>query len=208
VSERKNSKLNEKLDLILENQKKILENESKILGEEMKIESLEKREIEHEKNVENDSKQALKELDLLEKEFKKNSSSPIKNITQRDMFKGFIGAFVGIMGHFAFSKAADLAVGLSIARSTVLFVVAFLIVIVMLYYSGFRNIEKHIVLKFMPLRALVLYGVSIVTIILVYLLFGKIHFPVSFIELYNLVGASIILAVMGACTADLIGRSE
>ena len=200
--------LNEKLDLILKNQKTIMKNEEKILGEEKKVEELEEFEIKHEKNVEKSEEETLKELSMLEKEIKGSISNPIKKITKRDLFKGFVGAFVGVMSHFAFAKAADIAIDLTILRSTILYIVALIIVVVMLYYTGFRKIEKHIILKFMPLRAIVLYSVSILTIIIVNLLFGKLHFPVSFIGLYNLIGASIILAVMGAGTADLIGREE
>lgn len=200
--------LNEKLDLILKNQDKILKNEQKILGEEEKIEELEREEIRDDKILEQNEESALTELANLEKELKMSISNPIKKVTKRDMLKGFVGAFVGVMGHFAFSKAADLAPSLSFIRSTMLYLVAFAIIIIMLYYSGFRKIEKTIVLKFMPLRALVLYSVSIITILLVNLLFGKLHFPLHFSEVYALVSASIILAVMGAGTADLIGRNE
>ncbi len=204
----KKSSLNAKLNLILENQEKILKNEAKILGEEERIEEMEQEELKEENETQKTEAEALKELEQLEKDLKKNISSPMKKITKRDIFKGFVGAFVGVMSHFAFSKAADIAPTLDFYRSTILFIVALIIVIVMLYYSGFRTIEKHIILKFMPLRAIILYVVSIVTILIVNLLFGKLHFPIHFNEVYQLVAASIILAVMGAGTADLIGRSE
>lgn len=200
--------LNDKLDIILSNQKKILKNEERILGEEVKIEEFETRELNDDNLMEKSEEDILKELSHLENEFKTSFSHPLKKITKRDIVKGFIGAFVGVMSHFAFSKAADIAITLEPWRSTVLYVVAFFIITIMLYYTGFRNIEKHLIVKFMPIRATLLYLVSILTIIFVNALFGKLHFPVSFLEMYNLVGASIIIAVMGAGTADLIGRSE
>lgn len=203
----KEKDLNKKLDLILENQKKILSNEKKILKEEGRIEEMELQELEEEKKYEKGEKDVLRELQDLENQLKK-TSSPIKKITKRDMIKGFIGAFIGVVGHFAFAKAAEIAVDLSMLRATILYIVAFIVIIVMLYYAGFRKVEKHIVLKFMPLRALILYTVSIITIILVDLLFGKLSFPIAFGELYTLVGANILLAVIGAGTADLIGRNE
>ena len=201
----KKMSLNDKLDEILKNQKKILRNEEKILGEEREIEALEKEEIEKEElNIRNEE-EALKELLKLEKEMKKGFFNPLNKITKRDIFKSFVGAFFVIMGHFAFYKGADIAIGLSFMRATVLYVVAFFIIIVMLYYTGFRQIKKHIVLKFLPLRAIIIYFVSVLTILFVNLLFNKVHFPIEFMELYKLVGASIILAVIGAGTADLIG---
>jgi uncharacterized membrane protein len=198
--------LNEKLDLILKNQKKILKNEEKILGEEYKLEEMEKEDLANDvKNFETEE-DAIKELKKLEKDLKKNSISPINKITKRDMFKGFIGAFVGIMGHFAFSKASDIAQTIDWQRATVMYIIAFIMIIIMLYYSGFRKVQKHLILKFMPLRATILYVVSIVASLFVNLLFGKFHTPYHFLEIYNIVGATIILAVLGAGTADLIGN--
>ena len=204
----RNEELNDKLDKILEGQKRILSNEKKILGEEEKIEEMEREELKEDRKQEQTEEETLNELAKLEKELKKNIESPLKKVTKRDMFKGFIGAFIGVMGHFAFSKAADIAKGLSALNATVLYIVAFFIIVVMLYYTGFRNIEKHIVIKFMPLRALVLYSVSVVTVFIVYLLFGKLALDDPISKIYIYVGASIILATMGAGTADLIGRNE
>jgi len=212
----KKKSLNDKLNLILSNQKKILSNESKILGdeelvleEEKKIENDDKKSIRNEKLELKDEGEVLDELSKLENEFKVNViSSPMKNITKRDLAKGFVGAFVGVISHFAFVEAAHVATTLNFIQSTVLYLVAFLIIVLMLYYSGFRNIEKHIVAKFMPLRAVVLYSVSIFTILFVNILFGKLHLPLNFLDIYNLVAASIILAVMGAGTADLLGKNE
>ena len=196
--------LNDKLNLIIDTQKKILKNEEKILGEEAEIKQLEKEELKHEESEES----SLEKLMKLELQLKRNISSPIKKVTKRDMFKGMIGASVGIMGHFAFTKGADIATTLTVFRSTILYLVAFIVIVIMLYYTGFKDVQKNIVAKFMPLRALVLYSVSVVVIIVINLLFGKIDFSTDFVTVYNLVGASIILAVMGAGTADLIGKNE
>lgn len=206
MSTKKNS-LNEKLDTILENQKKILKNEAKIFKEEEKLESIENEGLQSDKNLANSEKEALKELENLEKEFSK-TTSPISQITKKDFMKGFIGAFIGVMSHFAFSKAADLAPTLEIWRATILYILAFIIIIGMLYYTGFRKVRKQTILRFMPARATILYGVSIITILIVNALFGKISFPINFTEIYTIVGANIMLAVMGAGTADLIGRAE
>ena len=203
----KNS-LNEKLDLIIQNQKKILDNEAKILGTEQEIKELEEQDLAQDKQVTKSEEQTLDELEKIEAKLNQSIRKPLKHVTKRDLFKGFIGAFVGVMGHFAFSKAADLAKDLTLWQTTNLYIVAAFIITIMLYYTGFRAIEKQIVLQFMPLRAVTLYSVSIFTILLVNLLFGKIHFPLDFTEIYKLVGASIILAVMGAGTADLLGKVE
>lgn len=202
-----NSELNKKLDLILKNQDLILKNERKILSKEENIEELEE-ELKSEDSVQKSEEETLQRLNLLQNKLKNTIESPIKKVTKRDVFKGFIGAFVGVMSHFAFSKAIDIANELSFLRATILYIVAFIIIVIMLYYTGFKKVEKKIILQFIPLRATVLYTVSIITIILVNLLFGKIHFPINFMEIYTIIAANAILAVIGAGTADLIGRIE
>lgn len=207
MAQKKQSSLNEKIDLILENQKKILKNEAKIFKEEQKLEEMETRDLESDERLAHSEADTLKELEKLEKEFSQGAS-PITQITKKDFVKGFIGAFVGVMSHFAFSKAADLAPSLEVWRATVLYIIAFIMIVGMLYYTGFRSVKHQTIFKFMPARATVLYGVSILTILIVNALFGKISLPLSFTQIYTLVGANIILAVMGAGTADLIGRVE
>ncbi len=60
----------------------------------------------------------------------------------------------------------------------------------------------------MPIRAIVIYISAIVTTIVVLLLYGKIDFTMPFITIYNIVAAISVLAVLGAGTADLIGKNE
>ena len=208
----KKQSLNKKLDKILKNEDEILKNQRKILSKEKEIEKLEKEELSKEEELKasvlKTEEETLAELEELQKNLDKSLSSPMKKITKRDVFKGFIGAFVGIIGHFAFLKASDVALEISILRATILYFVAFLIIIIMLYFTGFRKVEMRIVMKFMPFRAGILFTVSIVTIIFVNMIFGKIHPPIEFSEIYKLVSANIILAVIGAGTADLIGRVD
>ena len=201
------SSLNKKLDKILENQKKILEKEGDILEEENKIEELEKKELKKEEEIQNSEKDALEELKELEKKMK-SSPSPLYLLTKKDVVKGFIGAFIGVMSHFAFTKAAAIAPEISLYRATLLYIIAFIILIGMIYYSGFRNVKKNLLFNFLPLRATILFVVAIFTIIFVNLIFGQIQTPITFEQIYTLVSANIILAVIGAATADLIGRNE
>lgn len=208
MNKTKEMNLNQKLDLILENQKQILENEQKILGEEQKIEELENKELEFESREVKSEKDVLKELDDLEEKLKNNVQSPLRTISEKDFIKGFIGAFIGVVSHFTFVKATSVASHLTILNTIILYITAFVMIIAMLYYSGFRKIEKKIILKFLPLRALVLYFVSVLAILIAYLLFGYMVFPIDLMNLFHMVGASIILAVLGAGTADLIGRGD
>lgn len=197
--------LNEKLDTILQNQKRILQNEKRFLGEELKIIDLENNELRKEDINQKTEESTLSELMRVEKLVKKTGHNSLNKITRRDMMKGFIGAFIGIIGHFAFQEAFHFSHDLTIIRSSMLYLFALFIVIIMLYYTGFKKVKKHLILRFMPIRIIVLYSVSIFAIILVQLVFGNIQFPISFISLYKVVAANMILAVLGATTADLIG---
>ena len=199
--------LNKKLDQILKNQETILENERKILGEEQEIKELGMQELEKENLELSQGENTLQSLEELQNSIKEGSRRTVRKITKRDFVKGFIGAFIGVMSHFAFTKAVYIAEGLNFIRSTYLYIVALIIILAMLYYTGFRNIQRQTVLKFLPMRATILYGVSIFTILFVNLLFDQIV-NYSFLGLYNLVAANIILAVIGAGTADLIGKME
>lgn len=208
------STLNEKLDTILRNQKKILSNEAKILGEEEKIlekeehiESLEDEELIKEDREFEQGKGTYDSLLELQKKLESQNKKSLQKVTKKDFFKGFIGAFIGVMSHFAFLKAVDVSYELSFLRATALFIVAAVIIVTMLYYTGFQRVRKKLLLHFIPLRASILYFVSIITILFVNFLFGQIQ-NYSFMTLYNLIAANIILAVIGAGTADLIGRAE
>ncbi|MFT4244875.1 MAG: hypothetical protein ACMXYB_05470 [Candidatus Woesearchaeota archaeon] len=206
--------LNAKLDLILKNQETILQNEAKILGREEKIlqkeeeiEQLEREEMTNEKNYHTQEEGSLESLLALQQQLENESKKSMRKITKKDFFKGFIGAFIGVMSHFAFLKAVSISEDLTFSRATALLIVAAIIIVTMLYFTGFRQIRNKFVFNFIPLRATILYGVSILTILFVNFLFGQIQ-DFSFMGLYNLVAANIILAVIGAGTADLIGRVE
>ena len=169
---------------------------------------MEDAELKNEDKAYQSEEEALKELATIEKQLKRGFSHPISKITKRDLFKGFVGAFVGILGHFAFMKALDISYKMSYYRTTLFYIIAFIMIIVMLYYTGFKKVKKHLILKFMPLRAIVLYFVSILAIVFVNLIFGNIYYPFDFGQIYKIIGTSIILAVIGAGTADLIGNVE
>ncbi|MFW6026953.1 MAG: hypothetical protein ACOCRX_11505 [Candidatus Woesearchaeota archaeon] len=152
--------------------------------------------------------EALKELEKIEKQINKGFNSPMTKITKRDVFKGFIGAFIGMLGHFAFIKAFDISLDLTYARATLFYTIAFFMIVIMLYYTGFKQVKKKLLFNFLPIRAVVLYLVSILAILFLNLIYGKIYFPIDIGQIYKLVSASIILAVIGAGTADLLGKIE
>ena len=59
----------------------------------------------------------------------------------------------------------------------------------------------------MPVRLLVLYICSLIMSVLVLLLFYP-NFGHNFLESYKMVAGVMLAAVVGACTADLIGKPD
>ena len=151
----------------------------------------------------------LKRIGELEKTIEKDvAESPLKKITKRDITKGVIGAFFGVVGHFAFVEGVHVAEHFSLLRSIMLLVTAFIILVVFLYFTGFRKVDDDFVFKILPIRAIVIYISAIITIYFVLLIYGKIEFTTTFMTVLNTVSAISILAVIGAGSADLIGKQE
>ena len=192
-SSKKSSKLgliNEKLDRILAKESKSLKEESVIEKDEGSIKRLEEKQIE--------------ELEELESELRKEiGEHPLRKITQKDISKGVIGAFVGIISHFAFIKGVEIAAEFSLVRIGLMYLVSFIIGTIFLYTTGFRKVKQIKILKFLPLRVFVIYTVALTTIVLVLALFGQFH---TFEELYRQVGVLSLPAIIGASAADLIGK--
>jgi len=175
--------INEKLDLILKKEKKQLKGQKT-------FQSLEKEQ--------------LKELDELEKQIKQQvGKHPLTRITIRDVFKGMIGAFVGVISHFAFTKGTELAANISNVTAGSLYFISFIIGGILLYATGFRKVKQIKLFSFLPLRIVVLYIVALLTVIAVLTLFDQYG---SINELYKQVAVVSLPAIIGAGAADLIGR--
>lgn len=149
----------------------------------------------------------LKKLESIERSIqKKVQVSPLKRITYRDITKGMVGAFFGVVGHFSFADSVWITHHHSYIRSTILLLVSFILAVLFIYFTGFRKVQDRFVLKFLPLRAVVIWIASIVTIILVLILYDTVSFSMGFKTLYSTIAGISVLAVLGAGTADLIGR--
>lgn len=194
--------LDEKVNKILFNQDKIFEELKSIKGEEDQILNEEKI-LEKEENQEILS---LKNIEKLEKKIDKELSHNMKKITYKDVFKSFVGSFVALVAHFVFVKTHEFGDKTSMYVATVLYIASFFIVIIFLYYTGFRNIKKNLLFNFLPKRALLIYFVSLFTTFFVYLLFGVITSHLDVYSVYKALGAGLVPATLGASTADLIGH--
>ncbi len=167
------------------------------------------KEAHEEQEVEKDEEAELadlEELKQLEEQINKETAPhPLTRITYRDVTKGIIGSFFGIVGHFAFFYGGEIAVGLSIARANALMATSFVLLVLFIYFSGFRKVKAVRHHKWIPWRVLTIYLTAHIVIAFVLFLFGRIGPTMSFADIYKNVAAVSILAIMGAATADLIG---
>lgn len=211
-TEKKIDLILKKLDYLEKGQKKLEREEKQLISSEESIMNLEKKEISEESVIEHNEKEELDELkkiEDLEKNIKEGlKESPLKRVTYKDISKGILGAFFGIIGHFAFVEGTHISEEFSFLRSTMLLVTSFVIILIFLYFSGFRKIKDRLVFEFLPIRAVVIFLSSILTVFFVLLIYGMIGADTSFMHIYNSVAAISILAVIGAATADLIGKNE
>ena len=204
------------LERIESQQLKILANQSsekrEIRQSEQKIEESEQKLEEDIVDVEAavpkmDEKQELTEFKRLEDDLKKGAeASPLKRITYRDVSKGIVGAFIAVVNQFAFASGFLIAEHYSIAKSTLLFLTSFFIIVLFIYYTGFRKVDDKFVWRFLPLRAAVLYLVAIFVSTIVPFFFNTLTLDMPFPVIYGTVASISVLAVLGAGAADLIGK--
>lgn len=167
--------------------------ESKLLREEEKIEALERKQLES--------------LKALREEVKKDvGSHPLTHITRADIVRSLIGALIGTVGHFAFFYGVELAEKISYVRATSLYVLDAVVVFLFMYYSGFRKVKEVKIMRFIPLRAAVVYFISLIVVIATLFIFGLVDTESTFGHIYKAVSTTLILAVLGASTADILGK--
>lgn len=166
---------------------------NQILTEEKKIEQLEQKE--------------LKELVELRQEVeKKVITHPLSKITKADIVRSFIGALIGTIGHFAFFYGVELADKISIMRATSLYVLSAVVAFFFMYYSGFRKVKEVRIFRFIPVRVLVVYLISLIVVLGTLFIFGFIDGDLSLIQIYKTTATTLMLAVLGASTADILGK--
>lgn len=194
---------------ILNEEKRVEQKEESIKKEESEVEGEEKRLEKIEEKTEKTSEKEdedLKKLEQLEQDIKKEvGAHPLAKITLRDIVKGLVGAFVGLAVHYTFTYGVEISQRIDLARITLLYVLAFFIGLLFIYATGFRKIKDPKILMFMPLRLMVLYTTALVMSIVVLFVFYP-EFGKDLITSYKMVGGVLLAAVIGSCTADLIGK--
>lgn len=199
--EREEKALEKKLDQVLSNQKALIEKEKKsvvinnVSNSDEKLISLENKQLAE-----------LKKLEELEREIQKYlEPHPLMSVGVKDVFRGFIGALVGVAISAPLYMAANTIRYMTVGRSILFFVLAFIAGFVFLYLAGFKDVEDKNVLYFLPVRLIILYLVSLLVCVLTYAIMLP-GFGLNFNESLMNVALVILPAIIGACTGDLMGK--
>jgi len=172
-----------------------------------KVEHIEKQETK-ELAEEEQELEGISELKALEKQIiEATEKHPLKRLTYKDIAKGSLGAFIGVVAHYTFVYGIKVASEIDLVRATILYPLSFIIGGVFLYATGYRKVRVKKILWFLPVRLVVLYLISILMAIIVLILFQP-DFMQNFWDAYKQVAAVTLTALIGACAADLIGGDE
>ncbi len=194
-----NSSVSGKLD-------RILSVENQLLNEEKRIEQKEDALSREEKRIEQKEESDIDKLEKIEKEIKAEvGTHPLAQVTLKDVTKGLIGSFIGLAIHYTFVYGVEISENLTMTRATIMFPLTFLVGLLFIYATGFRKVQDTKLLLYMPLRLGILYICSLIMSILVLYLFYP-TFGHSFEESYKMVAGVMLAAIVGACTADLLGK--
>jgi len=194
---------------ILAEERKVETEVKDIEKKEEEIENEEKAIFSEEKKVEKESEKVEK----LEKEIRKEvTPQTLTRFNLKDLNKGIVGAFVGVVAHFGFIYGKAIAKDITLPRALLLFAFSYLVIVVLMYETGYREIKEKRLLGIFPRRATFMYFTSLAVVVLIFFLFNLIDCQ-SLLEcakstvLYKEVAVTSVLASVGAGTADLIGRN-
>lgn len=189
---------------ILETPKPLKEalHDLEILAEEKKVEAKVDA-IEHE---EKKFEQEARKVEGLEKKIEKEVKPKTLGVFNlKDLNKAIVGAFIGVVAHFGFIYGKAIAQLISTPRAGLLLLFSYLLIIVLMYETGYREIKEKRFLGILPKRATLVYVISLAVIVVIFFLFNMLDWsdPVG---IYKEIAVTSVLASVGAGTADLIGR--
>jgi len=189
---------------ILAEEKKV---ERKVEDVEKKEEEIEKKEaqiVQEERRLE---KETAKVENLEKKIVREVEPKPLGRFNLKDLNKGIIGAFIGVVAHFGFIYGKAIANLISTPRATLLLVFSYLLLIVLMYETGYREIKEKRLIGFLPKRATIIYATSLAVVIIIFFLFGMLDLTkAGLLGVYKQVAVTSVLASLGAGTADLLGK--
>jgi len=187
--------LSAKLDKVLRNQERLLSTEQRV-----------EREEHEELREEAVAKKELEKIEFLAREIEHQvESHPLRKITLKDVTRGAIGAFVGTVAHYTFIYGIKAAEAITVARASLLFPLSLFVGGIFLYATGFRKVQDPKLLWFLPIRLIVLSITAIITSIIVLAIFTP-SFGQHLGESFKQVATVSLSAIIGACTADILGK--
>jgi uncharacterized membrane protein len=155
-----------------------------------------------EKKIEKETEKVEK----MEKEIKREvTQKPLGAISIKDISKGVVGAFIGVVAHFAFIYGKQIASDITITRATILLAFSYVLIIILMYETGYREIKEKSLLGILPKRATAIYLTSLIMIPVIFFLFSQLNLS-NLAELYKQIAVTSVLASVGAGSADLIGK--
>ena len=181
-------KVEHKVDNIQKEEKQLEKKEISLMTEEKKVE----REAE---KVENLEKKISKEV----------TPRPLGIFNLKDLNRGIIGAFVGVVAHFSFIYGKAIAKYITVTRASILFIFSYVLIIILMYETGYRDIKEKRLLGILPRRATFIYLTSLAVVVVIFFLFNMLDYT-DLTGLYKEIAVTSVLASVGAGTADLIGR--
>ena len=190
--------------------------QSKLLAEEKNVEQKVRQVEQEERSIgqeeakiereEHKIEQETEKVEKLQHEIKHEvMSQPLKKFNIKDVNKGIIGAFIGVVAHFAFIYSKEVSKDISVVKATVIILFSYFLIVILMYETGYRDIIEKKILGILPTRATVIFGTSLLVVLMIFFLFNQINLddPVG---LYKQIAVTSVLASLGAGTADLIGR--
>ncbi len=190
--------------------------QSKLLAEEKNVEQKVRQVEQEERSIgqeeakiereEHKIEQETEKVEKLQHEIKHEvMSQPLKKFNIKDVNKGIIGAFIGVVAHFAFIYSKEVSKDISVVKATIIILFSYFLIVILMYETGYRDIIEKKILGILPTRATVIFGTSLLVVLMIFFLFNQINLddPVG---LYKQIAVTSVLASLGAGTADLIGR--
>ncbi|MBI4452864.1 DUF2391 family protein [Candidatus Woesearchaeota archaeon] len=187
---------------ILSEEKKV---EHKVEEVEKKEEQIERKEVQIAKEEKKLEKETQKVEGLEKKIEKEVSQKPLTYFNFKDLNKGIIGAFIGVVAHFSFIYGSVIAKEITNFRAALLLVFSYLLIVILMYETGYRDIKEKRLLGVLPKRATLIFATSIIVVVIIFFLFNMANLK-DLEGFFRQVAVTSVLASLGAGTADLLGK--
>lgn len=208
---RKEETIRKNEEILVQEGKEILEEEKIIDTLEHEVEKKERAILRHEHKIAHTEEELLKKEELIRQEAQKIlhkvHEPPLRKVSRMDINKGVIGAFFGLVSHFAFLSSGRVIDAITLPRAFLILVMSYTIGYIMIERTGFRAIQEQRYLKIIPARVTVIYLTSLIVSLFVLILFDQLH-DFHLDHLIKTLAVTSLLAIPGAAGAHMIGHKH